>query len=82
MENQRCLQFKYYDKEKAIQLERILQSESIDYVLYDDGQYILFIVTRSGKKWNDIMRIINDIHSPKYTHVNTCIENGVEYVLL
>lgn len=82
LEYQRCLSFKYYDIDKAKELEKLLSNNNINYVAYYDGLYILFKVAKSGKKWNDLMRLINSIKAPVYKYVQACIVNGEEYELL
>lgn len=73
---ERCLTFKYgrieNTSEKAEQLCKLLEQNNIDYVCYDkDSNYYSckFVVRRCGKKWNDIMRLINSVRAAKYDYV-------------
>jgi len=72
---ERCLTFKYGrtedTSEKAEQLCKLFEQNSIDYVCYDkDSNYYScqFVVRRCNKKWNDIMDLVNSIHAPKYNY--------------
>lgn len=75
--NERCLTFKYGgdDKnEKAEQLAKVLKENNIDFICYNtDSTYYhcQFVVRRCGKKWNDLMRLINSIKAAKYDYVKT-----------
>lgn len=80
--NARTLEFKYYNDEKAKELEKVLKANNIDFVSYYDGLYILFRVAKSGKKWNDIYNIINSVKLAKYKFIQTCIHNGTEYEII
>ena len=72
--NERCLNFKYAgdDKiEKSKSLSNLLEQNKIDFVCYlETGDYYpcQFTVRRSGKKWNDIMKLVNSIQAPKYDY--------------
>ena len=74
--NERCLTFKWGKHEdtpqKAIQLASILKTNKIDFVCYgyNTNYYpCIFVIRKCGKKWNDIMKLINSIQSPKYNYV-------------
>lgn len=86
MENlryERCLQFRFYNDDKARHLEEKLKAQDIDYVAYYDGLYILFKIRKpKGYTWNNIYAIINSIQSAKYSFVKTCIKDGQEYELI
>lgn len=72
---ERCLTFKYGRNEttsqKAEELCKLLKKNNIDFVCYNkDSNYYScsFIIRRCGKKWNDIMRLINSIQAAKYDY--------------
>jgi hypothetical protein len=79
MKKEICLQFNITDGEKAAAITAALRNNGIDFVTYDNGLYHLFKVKRSGRKWDEVMRIINAIRAPRYKKVYAEIENGVEY---
>ena len=58
--------FKYEDN--AIKLTEVLQKENIGFIFYKSNGYWNheFIVRRSGKTWNDIMKTINSVMAVKY----------------
>ena len=72
--NERCLTFKYAGNDKvenAINLSSLLDQNKIDHVCYlETGNYYpcQFILRRSGRKWNDIMKLVNSVQSPKYDY--------------
>ena len=73
--NERCLSFKYAgnDKvEKSKSLSNLLEENKIDFVCYmnKESNYYPseFILRRSGKKWNDIMKLVNSVQAPKYDY--------------
>jgi len=72
--NERCLTFKYAGNDKAEKsksLSNLLEQNNIDYVCYlENGNYYpcQFILRRSGKKWNDIMKLVNSVQAPKYDY--------------
>jgi len=76
--NERCLTFRYGRTEQTLQIAeqvaKLLEQNNIDYVCYDkDSNYYSckFLVRRSGKKWNDIMKLINTVKAPKYDYIKT-----------
>lgn len=74
---ERALTFRYSDdcSDKAHELCNLLDSEGITYVMYDDGGYgFKFVVSRSGRKWNDIMKLINSVKSAKYDYKQTIFD--------
>ena len=64
------LTFKYPSNavEDANRLCDLFDENNIDYKCYDidSGYPIQFKVLRSGKTWNDIMKLINSIHPARY----------------
>lgn len=72
--SERCLTFKYAGENKVQEsksLISLLESNKIDFVCYlETGSYYpcQFTVRRSGKKWNDIMKLVNSIYAPKYDY--------------
>jgi len=75
--SERCLIFKYAGEDKvqnSKNLITLLERNKIDFVCYigTDNYYpCQFTVRRSGKKWNDIMKLINSIYSPKYDYAKS-----------
>jgi len=72
---ERCLTFKYVGDNKVYnskQLAELLKQNNIDFVCYlETGNYYSckFTVRRSGKKWNDIIKLINSIYATKYDYI-------------
>lgn len=64
------LTFKYPSDavEDANRLCDLFDENDIEYKCYDidSGYPIQFKVLRSGKTWNDIMKLINSIHAARY----------------
>jgi hypothetical protein len=60
--------FNYYkpDNGNAENLMDLFRQNNIDYVCYDDFHYYKFVVRRCGKKWDDIMVLVNSISATKY----------------
>ena len=75
--SERCLTFKYAGEDKiqkSKSLVNLLLLNNIDFVWYiATGNYYpcQFTVRRSGKKWNDIMKLVNSIQSPKYNYAKS-----------
>lgn len=82
----RHMTFKYTHKDAekdALTLDEKLKQSGIDFVRHANANdWQIYVINRSGKTWNDIMTIVNSVHAPKYSYVNSCVKNGVEYVLL
>lgn len=68
--------------EDAQRLCDVLDQNNIEYKCYDkegtSGYPIQFNVLRSGKKWNDIMRLINSVRPARYRQEKSIVvrENG------
>lgn len=64
--------------ESAQRLCDVLDQNNIEYKCYDkegtSGYPIQFNVLRSGKKWNDIMRLINSVRSARYKQEKLYVE--------
>jgi len=82
----RHMTFSYTHKtadKDALMLDEKLRQSGIDFVRHANANdWQIYVINRSGKTWNDIMTIVNSVHAPKYSYVNSCVKNGVEYVLL
>lgn len=85
MKKERCLIFgiPYERKEEAEQIAELLKENNIDFVCYMSQGYHKhsFAVKRCGKKWNDIMHLVNSIYSPVYRYEHRIIANGIEYAM-
>ena len=82
LKNERCLEFRLYNNDKAKRLIEVLKEKKIDFVHYFDGLYELFRVRQSGYKWEDIYKIVNSVYAPKYKFIKTCIKDGQEYEII
>lgn len=75
---ERCLIFKVAGENetyKCTLITNLFVENDIDYVCYLDdvktsGCYPSFIVRKSGKKWNDILELINSIKACVYRYKN------------
>jgi transcription elongation factor Elf1 len=68
---ERCLTFNIAGERQtynAVTIANLLVDNNIDYVGYFNEHRPKFIVRRSGKKWEDIMRLINTVYAPKYDY--------------
>lgn len=54
--------------EKARNIATLLSQNNIIYKFYESPGYYphQFIVCRTGRKWDDVMHIINSIYAPRY----------------
>lgn len=74
---ERCLTFKYSGDNKienSKKLSALLKDNNIDFVCYlETGNYYpcMFVVRRSKRKWNDIMKLVNSIQAPKYDYITS-----------
>lgn len=77
MKNERYLYFKYpYDyttKEQINNIETLLHENNIAYVFYQSSGYYPheFYIAKSGKTWDNIMRLINSVKAPKYDYISS-----------
>ncbi len=84
---ERVLTFKYpYEKkEEKNKLKAEFQKHNIEFICYESNGYYAneFVVRKSGRRWDDIYKIINSIMPVKYTlkNVNIRLRDGelVEY---
>ena len=67
--------FEFLDKVK--QLKEVLKNSSIEFICYESSDYYPheFVIRKSGKRWNDIYKIINSVRPAKYEFKKTCIES-------
>ena len=65
--------YDYTTKEQIERLKTVLQEKEISFVFYySDGYYPHEWVIAKGKySWNDIMHIVNSIHSAKYDYISS-----------
>lgn len=75
MENEkkeRVLYFCYPFESKAEmqKLKSVLAENNIEFICYESNGYYPheFVVRKSGKKWDDIYKVINSVKSAKYNH--------------
>ena len=63
--------------EDANRLCDLFDENNIEYKCYDidSGYPIQFKVLRSGKTWNDIMKLINSIHAARYRQEKLFVDN-------
>lgn len=54
--------------ETAHKINELLSQEKLHFKFYESPGYYphQFIVCRTGRKWNDVMRLINSIYAPRY----------------
>lgn len=70
-------------KDKAKELTELLDNNGIDYKFYESDGYWPheFVVRRSGRTWNDIMKMVNSVHAVRYRKEKTQFnEEGREVV--
>lgn len=76
---ERVLIFKYPFEflEKVNLLKELLIKNNVEFICYESNGYYAheFVVRKSGKRWNDIYKIINSIRPAKYEFKKTCIES-------
>lgn len=86
LKHSRHMTFSYTHKtaeQDALTLDEKLRQSGVDFVRYANAtEWQVYVINRSGKIWSDIMSITNSVHAPRYRYVNSCVKNGVEYVLL
>ena len=79
MKSVRVLTFSYpYESvDKADAVSDLLNTLGIEHVYYksDGGYNHQFVVRRSKRTWNDIMRAVNSVKAVKYSYKNTYFEN-------
>lgn len=71
---ERALTFRYPEQysDQAHELDDLLTDEGIKHVMYDDRDFgFKFVIGRSGRTWNDIMKLINSVKAPKYDYIQT-----------
>ena len=63
-----CFGYPYEKEAEAIRLTEVLQANGIDFIFYKSTGYYNheFIVRRSGKTWNEVMRTINSVYAVRY----------------
>mgnify|MGYP007026709095 CR=1 FL=1 len=75
---ERVLQFEYpfERKAEAEKLKTVLKENNVVFICYEASKYYShkFIVRKSGKKWNDLYKLINSVQATKYSFKNTDIE--------
>lgn len=74
---ERVLTFKcpYEKKVEKDKLKAEFQQHNIEFICYESNGYYSheFVIRKSGRKWNDIYKIINSVMSAKYNFKNTDI---------
>ncbi len=74
---ERVLTFKYpYEKkEEKDKLKEVFVQHSIEFICYESNGYYAheFVVRKSGRKWNNIYKIINSVKAAKYNFKNVDI---------
>lgn len=74
---ERVLRFTYAfgTKEEAEKMKEALKKENIGFISYESIGYWPheFTVRRSGKKWDDVLKIVNSVHAVKYKFKRTCL---------
>lgn len=82
---ERTLCFKYSSDDQdlyAKELVKELDKAEFNYVAYDDYNYWLFKIQKPKNwTWDEVMHLVNSIHSAKYWFTKTAIVDGVEYDL-
>ena len=74
---ERALTFRYPEqyRDQAYELDDLLTDEGVKHVMYDDRDFgFKFVIGRSGRTWNDLMKLINSVKSAKYNYVQTIFE--------
>lgn len=71
-QKERVLYFCYPFENKADmqKLKTVLEENKIEFICYEsDGYYPHeFVVRKSGKKWEDIYKVINSVKAAKYNY--------------
>lgn len=75
---ERVLTFKYPFEflNEVIHLKEVLKEHNIEFICYESTGYYPheFVVRKSGKKWNELYKIINSVRPTKYEFKKTYIE--------
>lgn len=77
-EKERVLYFRYPFECKAEtqKMKAVLNESKIEFICYESPGYYPheFVLRKSGKKWNDIYKIVNSVKSAKYIFKNVYLE--------
>ena len=75
---ERVLWFKYpFEwKTEMEKLKLVLTENNVEFICYESSGYYPheFIVRKSGKKWNNLYKLINSVRATRYRFKNTNIE--------
>ena len=75
---EKVLYFKYPFEYKAEteKLKSVLTDNNVEFICYESSGYYPheFIVRKSGKRWNDLFRLINSVKAARYSFKNTYLE--------
>lgn len=75
---ERVLYFKYpfEYKTEMEKLKAVLTENNIEFICYESSGYYPheFIVRKSGKKWNDLYKLVNSVKATRYRFKNTHLE--------
>lgn len=75
---EKVLYFTYPFEYKAEmeKLKSVLTENNIEFICYKSSGYYAheFIVRKSGKKWNDLYKLINSVKAARYKFKNTYLE--------
>lgn len=73
MERVLIFKYPYEKKEEKDKLKAEFQQHNIEFICYESNGYYAheFLVRKSGKKWNDIYKIINSVMPVKYSFKNS-----------
>lgn len=75
---EKVLTFKYPFENIAEvnKLKELFSSNNVEFICHEsDGWYSHeFLVRKSGKKWNELYKMINSVRAAKYEFKKTCIE--------
>jgi len=75
---ERVLYFKYPFEYKVEmeKLKSVLTENNVEFICYESSGYYPheFIVRKSGKKWNDLYKLVNSVKATRYRFKNTYLE--------
>lgn len=75
---EKVLTFKYPFENIAEvnKLKELFANNNVEFICHEsDGWYSHeFLVRKSGKKWNELYKMINSVRAAKYEFKKTCIE--------
>lgn len=75
---EKVLYFKYpfEYKTEMEKLKSVLTENNVEFICYESSGYYPheFIVRKSGKKWNDLYKLVNSVKATRYRFKNTYLE--------